>query len=266
MENPLSGMELFVGAVTGLVGFLATSLTDRAIATRESALVKSPSAPIYSDFYRLGAAVGFAAVPLVGAHFIRSPLWRSGMQFFGVAALLYLTGKVAQDLGGKLLADNDTGKRLFGGEIAAQDMLSAAEKAKGTGGLPKGSDNVPSPPAFTGGQPSPEAMEAVRGHQPAIRALAGLAPDLQAMNANRATPEQIRRVEEVKRQYATSIAALGRFHHAELEAAVGLAGITSMSRAMQPKPQATPNAPAQQPAPASQEDDDPRPFAWAVND
>lgn len=269
MENPLTGMELFVGAVTGLVGFLATSLTDRAIATRESALVKSPSAPIYSDFYRLGAVVSLAAFPLIGAHFIRSPYWRSGMQFFGVAALLYLTGKVAQDLGGKLLADNDTGKRLFGGEIAAQSMLDAAEKANaaktGAAGLP--SDNVPPPPAFTGGQPSPAAMEAVRGHAPALRALAGLQPELAAMGANRATEDQVKRVEAVKRQFASSLAVLGKFDGAELQAAIGLAGLSALSKAAQPKPQpAAPPARIPQTSNDDVEEDGRGPWAWASND
>jgi hypothetical protein len=271
MENPLSGMELFVGAVVGLVGFLAVSLTDRALATRESAIVKSPSAPIYMDFWRLGAAVGFSAVPLIGAHYVRSPLARAGMQFFGVAALLYLTGKVAQDLGGKLLADNDTGKRLFGGEIAAQDMLAAAEKTKtnGTAGLPDGAEDVPPPPAFTGGQPSPQAMEAVRQHAPAIRALAGLAADIDAMNGNRATGDQINRIEAMKKQYASSLAALGRFHHAELQAAIGLAGITSLSRAAQPKPQpqgAPPLARAPHAPPSTDDDEQSSPYSWASND
>lgn len=265
MENPLSGMELFVGAVTGLVGFLAVSLTDRAIATRESSTLKSVSAPIYMDMYRLGAAVGFAAVPLVGAHFVRSPMWRSGLQFFGVAALLYLTGKVAQDVGGKLLKDNSTGQRLFGAEIAAQGMLEQAEKAKtGTAGTPPGSeDDVPAPPAFSGGQPSPAAMGAVREHAPAIRALAGLAPELSAMNANRASEEQVKRVEAVKRQYASSIAVLGKFHHAELEAAVGLAGITSLAKAAQPKAQQRPVASPQAEEPHTE---DGSPYGWAVND
>lgn len=266
MENPLNGMELFVGAVTGLVGFLATSLTDRAIATRESATIKSVSAPIYMDVYRLGAAVGFAAFPLVTAHFIRSPMWRAGLQFFGVAALLYLTGKVAQDLGGKLLAENSTGQRLFGGEIAAQSMLEAADKSKtkeGTAGLP--SDDVPTPPAFTGGQPSPAAMGAVREHAPAIRALAGLAPDLAAMNANRANDDQVKRIEAVKRQYASSIVALGKFDNAELQAAVGLAGITSLAKAAQPKAQ--PGGSPARPAPQVQDEtDDPSYLDWAVND
>jgi hypothetical protein len=271
MENPLSGMELFIGGITGLVGFIASSMTDRALATRDSAVVKSASAPIYSDLYRLGAAASLAAFPLIGAHFIRSPLWRSGLQFFGVASLLYLGGKLFQDLGAKMLHDNTTGQRLFQGEIAAQDMLAAAEKKTGGAGLPQGTgapNNLPPPPQFQGGPPSPAAMAAVRGHAPALRALGGIHPDLVAMNAGRATPEQIARVDGIKAQFKSSLAELGKFHPAELEAAVGLAGITTLAVAARPKP--PPQQPAQQrPPPQPQIPDDTSPYggigSWANN-
>lgn len=258
-------MELFVGGVTGLIGYLAVSLTDRAIATRASATVKSPSAPIYSDWYRLGAAVGFTVVPLVTAHYIRSPLWRSGLQFFGVASLLYLGGKLADDLGAKMLHDNDTGKRLFGGEIAAQDLVAAAANttppAPGAGALPD--QNVPPPPAFTGGQPSAAAMDAVRGHAPALKALGALAPDIAAMNGQRANKDQVDRVQAFQAKFASSMQALARFHPKELEAAVGLAGLAPMADMMKARPQGAPRGQGA-PQQALPEETD-SPYAWAQN-
>jgi hypothetical protein len=267
-ENPLSGMELFIVGLTGLVGIVAVSLTDRALAMRDSAVIKGTSAPIYKDWYRLGAAVGFVVVPLVGAHFIKSPTVRSAAQGFGVAALLYLGAKLFNDVAAKLLKDNDTGKKLFAGEIAAQDMLDAAEKKTGGGGLPQGAGKpkddrkVPPPPAFQG-QPSPAAIEAVKQYPHAILALGAIAPDVQARDAGKATADQLKRIDAFNRQHAAALSHFERFDVRELHAAVGVAGLQALTRT-QPQPPAAPAAPPRAANPPPQAAND-NPWGWANN-
>lgn len=136
LENPLSGMELAVGALTGVIGYTAADVVDRFLATRADAdLVKkvqmplAEAAPIYLDWYRLGAGVAMAAVPLVGAHFVRNATARSALQFFGFGAAFSVLGKAVGAVAAHVLKDNDYGKRLYGAEIAAADFV-------GTSGLP----------------------------------------------------------------------------------------------------------------------------------
>jgi hypothetical protein len=136
-------MELAIGALTGVVGFTAADVLDRFIATRASApmvvavtgYAAAEAAPIWGDMYRLGAGIGIAAVPLIGAHFIRGPALRAALQFFGFGAAFNVLGKVVAGVAAKLLANNDTGKRLYPQEIAA------AQAEAGLAGLPAGSDH-----------------------------------------------------------------------------------------------------------------------------
>jgi hypothetical protein len=143
LENPLGGMELAIGALTGVVGYTAADVLDRFIATRASApmitavtgYAAAEAAPIWGDLYRLGAGVGIAAVPLIGAHFIKGPALRAALQFFGFGAAFNVLGKVVTGVAAKLLHDNDTGKRLYPQEIAAADAEA------GLAGLPAGTDH-----------------------------------------------------------------------------------------------------------------------------
>lgn len=138
-------MELAIGALTGVVGYTAADVLDRFLATREGApLMKVPEAaglrtdvPIYMDWFRLGAGVGIAAVPLIGAHFIKGPALRAALQFFGFGAAFNVLGKAVTGLAAYLLKDNDTGKRLYPTTMAAADLEKAATGTAGLAGLPE---------------------------------------------------------------------------------------------------------------------------------
>lgn len=252
-------MELFVGALTGTIAFVAVKLIDTAIATRDSATIKSVSAPIWKDLPRAGFLIAAAAIPLFGAHFLRGPVVRSSLQFAGVAALLYLTGKVVTDVAAMALKDNDTAKRLLGPEISAQAMLAASEaKGSGTAGLPDGKKGF-------AGAPSQAAVDAVKAHAPALVALGSIRQDVAAKHAGKATPEQLARIERVQQRHGQSLAALAKFDAPELEAAVGVAGLQALAGGRPSAPSA-PSAPPPNGAPPSRETQgDDGPFNWANN-
>jgi hypothetical protein len=143
LENPLSAMELAIGALTGTIGYVAMDSIDRAIASRDGApLVKAAvgyaaaeAGPIWGDLPRLGAGVAIAAVPFIGAQFIRGPALRSALQFFGFGAAFNVLGKVGTALLAKIMKDSNTGKRLYAQEVAS------AEVEAGLTGLPEGTDH-----------------------------------------------------------------------------------------------------------------------------
>lgn len=246
-------MEIFVGGLVGLATYGIYTMADRYIATRDTALVKSPSAPIYKDWMRIALGVGGSAIPIVIAHFVRSPVGRSSLQFAGLAVLFGFGGKLIEDVGAMLLKDNDTGKRLFAGEIFAQDALAQAEKSSATptggAGLPAGAgkpqEHVPPPPAVFNGQPSPGAVAVVKKHHVTLTALGSIAPHLAAHASGRATAEQLQQIEHIRVTHAEGLSELSKYEEAELKAAAGLAGLTpqresAITPPVQQKPQQKP--------------------------
>jgi hypothetical protein len=144
MENPMTGTELFVGSITGLLGFLTADAVDRLLATHaltdkgtkdasgnELFADNPPTTGSYTGLFnataicapmdatRWLAGLGVAGVPLVIAHFISAPMGRSALQFFGFAAGVRIVGKGLIDMTAQLLQTNSTGQRLFDGEMRA---------------------------------------------------------------------------------------------------------------------------------------------------
>lgn len=120
--------KLALGGGVSLATYLTYTMIDRAIATRDSALVKTPSAPVYGDGYRLGWGVLGAATPLLLAHYyVKKPSFRSGLQIAGVTVLVGFAGKFVESLLAMALKNTDAGKRLFGSEINAQGVLAAMD-------------------------------------------------------------------------------------------------------------------------------------------
>lgn len=143
MENPVGGMELVVGLVTGAIGYTASDVIDRLIVTRERKddkgqpmAIRFPEAPLMDDFLpRAGAAVAVAAVPLIAAQYISSPMGRAALQFFGFGAAFRFLGKAVDDVAAYLFKDSaadSTGKKLFAGEIGQR----AAVGLTGLGAAP----------------------------------------------------------------------------------------------------------------------------------
>ena len=162
MENPMDGVELFIGAVTGLAGFLTADVLDRFLATHpltvstaasgSTAATYTDTPPTSGDYQGLFnataicapmdatrwlAGLGVATVPLVIAHFISAPKGRAALQFFGYAAGIRVVGKGLIDMIAQLTQPTQLGQQLYDGE-----MRAAALKA-GNGTIASGV-NLPS--------------------------------------------------------------------------------------------------------------------------
>lgn len=145
MENPLSGMELFVGGLTMLIGAGSADVLDRFLATH-ALQVKDATNSLYADQpptdgnYKgmfnaaaidapmdikrwIGGAV-IVLVPFGVSGFVKSGAGRSALQLFAFGALVRVGGKAFVDLMAKLLKKNATGQRLY-----AAEMRAAALKA-----------------------------------------------------------------------------------------------------------------------------------------
>lgn len=162
MENPLTGVELFVGTLTGLMGFGTADVVDRLLATHALTPTTSGSTTTYMDtpptaapaqgtaatygslfnatavcapmnLERWGVGLLIAGVPMVIGHFISAPVGRSALQFFGFGALMRIAGKGLIDMVASLTSTNATGMQLYSGEQRAAAVLA---NNGGTANLP----------------------------------------------------------------------------------------------------------------------------------
>ena len=127
MENPLTGVELFIGTLTGLMGFGTADVVDRLIATHALTGVTSGTLTAYTDvpptanpaqgtkatygslfnstavcapmnLERWGVGLLISGVPILIGHFVSAPVGRSSLQFFGFGALMRVAGKGLIDM------------------------------------------------------------------------------------------------------------------------------------------------------------------------
>lgn len=145
LENPLTGGELVVGGFTGVLGYVATDVLDRFLATHaftataaQGGGTDSPAAgQVYNyqavaapmGIKRWGAGLGMAAVPIILAGFVRGPMKRSALQFWGIGALLRTLGKGATDLMVMITGKTAFGTRVFADEIGAANAHKSAVAA-----------------------------------------------------------------------------------------------------------------------------------------
>ena len=153
MENPLTGVELFIGTLTGLMGFGTADVVDRIIATHALTGVTSGTVTAYTDvpptaspaqgtaatygslfnstavcapmnITRWLAGLGISGAPILIGHFVSAPVGRSALQFFGFGALMRVAGKGLIDMVAALSKSNMTGMRLYSGEQRAAAVLA----------------------------------------------------------------------------------------------------------------------------------------------
>lgn len=159
MENPMTGVELFVGGVTGVVGFLTADFIDRLMATHSLTVATAPTATTagtytdtppstgdYAGLYnataicapmdakRWIAGILTAGVPITIAHFISAPTGRAALQFFGVAAGFRIVGKAMIDLVAMVSKNTQLGQQLYDGEMRAEMLKSNGGAQTGSGG------------------------------------------------------------------------------------------------------------------------------------
>jgi hypothetical protein len=153
MENPMTGVELFVGTFTGLLGFGTADVVDRIIATHALTATVNGSTTSYTDtpptanpaqgtkatyaslfnatavcapmnLPRWAAGLAISGVPIIIAHWVTAPVGRSALQFFGFGAGMRIVGKGMIDLLALITKSNATGMRLYGGEQRAMAVIN----------------------------------------------------------------------------------------------------------------------------------------------
>jgi hypothetical protein len=183
MENPLSGVEWVVVAITGVAGFGTMDLIDRILATH--ALVEPlhpgtdpdsgklwgdlpPTTGSYAGLYnatavlapmdwkRWLAGIGVTATPIIVANFISAPIGRSAFQLFGIGAGLRFAGKAFQDFMAWALKKTGFGQRIFDGEMRA----AALRGSKGDHVTMKGSFPISGLGAAEEQLPAPDGVGA----------------------------------------------------------------------------------------------------------
>jgi hypothetical protein len=153
MENPMTGVELFIGTITGLLGFGTADVVDRILSTHALTGVTSGTMTAFTDvpptsnpaqgtratygslfnstavcapmnLERWGVGLLISGVPILIGHFVSAPVGRSSLQFFGFGALMRVAGKGLIDLVATLSKSNQTGMRLYSGEQRAAAVLA----------------------------------------------------------------------------------------------------------------------------------------------
>lgn len=148
LENPVGGWEILIGIVTGVAGYSTADLIDRFVVSRDRFQAdgktlkkkRSNTAPLTDDLLvRGGVGVAVAAVPLIGAHFVRTPWIRAALQFFGFGAAFHLTGKAIDDLATYALKDGTAaadGTPSMGQRLFPRELDSRSYVGDGLSGLP----------------------------------------------------------------------------------------------------------------------------------
>ena len=167
LENPLSAKEIFWGAITGTLGFLAADALDRVWATHAlgpasggalgtdgkplfgdtppaagTGIFKTNYVGLYTatailapmDWKRWLSGVVITAAPFGLAMLVKNPVGRSSMQFFGFGAGVRILGKAVDDLMAKLFGRTSWGARLYDGEARAAAMRALAAGGTDTTG------------------------------------------------------------------------------------------------------------------------------------
>jgi len=147
MENPLTTSEVVVAGLIGIVGAMSASFVDRAIAGHAlkgtiaadgSGLTDAPAqnqpynvdaVAMPLDFKRAAAGLGLGIAPIVGAHFVRSPMVRTSLQSFGFGAIIRTGLKAGDDLLGWAFRKKSFGQRYYPAEIQAHVSAAALKAA-----------------------------------------------------------------------------------------------------------------------------------------
>lgn len=106
LENPMSGSELLLAAVTGTLGFAAADFLDRYLAQSElgpgGSSLATGQTGINADLavlskpgiMRILSQAGAAAAPLALAYYVKQPAGRAALQGAGLGALVHLGGQL----------------------------------------------------------------------------------------------------------------------------------------------------------------------------
>ena len=138
LANPLSGSELLLLGVSGLIGYGLADFAGRymettAVAAGGAANSVPTGATLPNDQATIGwpswqamaTQFGLAALPMIGASFVDSPWGRAGLQGVGLGAGFALFGNIARNAMAQLIGSTALGQQLYLAEYEAQSAATA---------------------------------------------------------------------------------------------------------------------------------------------
>jgi hypothetical protein len=184
LSNPLSGGELVLVGITGLIGygladFVGRYLETTPVATGTSSTATPTGATVPNNVATAGwptwqtaaAQFGIAAVPMIASEFVDSPWGRAALQGVGLGAGFALFGGLFKSTVAYLFGTTALGQQLYSDEYNAQQLQAQAAGTNtttlgaggssltlpgantvGTSGLPRG---LGKPRALTGNRLRP---------------------------------------------------------------------------------------------------------------
>jgi hypothetical protein len=182
LSNPLSGGELVLVGITGIVGygladFLGRYMETTAVASGQpmnslpagQAVGNDVATMAWPSWQSMAAQFGVAAVPGVASAFVDSPWGRAALQGMMLGAGFSLFGGLFKSLMAYMLSSNPLGQQLYLAEIEAQSAVTAAGGTAAVG-APATAAPAATAPAPVGTQGLPQGV----GRPPMLRAPSGM--------------------------------------------------------------------------------------------
>ena len=163
LSNPLSGGELVLVGITGIVGYGLADFVGRYLSTAPvtagmpaNSLPPGQSIPndqatmAFPSWSSMGAQFGIAAVPMIASAFVDSPWGRAALQGMGLGAGFSLFGSLFKGFMANMLSNSALGQQLYLAEIEAQASVAAAPPAAPATTAPAAAPAVAPAPGMAG--------------------------------------------------------------------------------------------------------------------
>jgi hypothetical protein len=138
LSNPLSGGELVLVGITGILGYGLADFAGRYMMTTPVAAGASTNAippnvtysndvatSAFPSWQAMATQAGIAAVPGIAAAFVDSPWGRAALQGMMLGAGFALFGGIFKGLMAQMLGSSALGQQLYAAEIEAQMAVTA---------------------------------------------------------------------------------------------------------------------------------------------
>lgn len=169
LSNPLSGGELVLVGITGILGygladFVGRYMSTTAVAAGQPANSVPPggtqvvpndvATQAFPSWQSMAAQFGVAAVPGIAAAFVDSPWGRAALQGMMLGAGAALFGNLFKSVMASMIGSTALGQQLYLAEIEAQAAVTAATPAAGTAAAPTTSTPLAGLPRGVGRRPA----------------------------------------------------------------------------------------------------------------
>jgi hypothetical protein len=177
LSNPLSGGELVLVGITGIIGYGIADFVGRYMSTTPvaagGAANSIPTGAVvgndvataaFPSWQSMAAQFGVAAVPGIAAAFVDSPWGRAALQGMMLGAGFSLFGGLFKSLMASMIGTTALGQQLYLAESEAQAAVTAATPAAGTT-----TTTTTAPAATTTAAPGMAGLPRGVGHRPMLR-------------------------------------------------------------------------------------------------